>query len=291
MARRERGGRRERRALDDPLCRYQSRTLIVNGVSDLLSSRHRNGIPHASRTAAAADGDAPAARRGDPSERRRAGAAAVRRARDAACANPIASMPGVAQLSVDRAGGGVPRGRRSRHPGGDPLRHPRAQGRRRLGGVGGWRGRAAGRRRRSRRRCPSSWSITDVCLCEYTDHGHCGVVRGRRGRERSDARAARPRRRSRTPAPGPTWWRPSDMMDGRVGAIRAGLDAAGFADARRSWRTPPSTRRRSTGPSATPPSRRRSSATGAATRWIPPTRARRSARSRSTSRRAPTSSW
>ena len=73
--------------------------------------------------------------------------------------------------------------------------------------------------------------ITDVCLCEYTDHGHCGVLRERRQRVDNDAtlellaRAAVSHARA-----GADLVAPSDMMDGRVGAIRAELDAEGFAD-------------------------------------------------------------
>jgi porphobilinogen synthase len=71
--------------------------------------------------------------------------------------------------------------------------------------------------------------ITDVCLCEYTDHGHCGVVAGEEilndpSLERLAAAAVSHARA------GAHVVAPSDMMDGRVGAIRAALDAAGFAD-------------------------------------------------------------
>ncbi len=46
--------------------------------------------------------------------------------------------------------------------------------------------------------------ITDVCLCEYTSHGHCGVIEGRRSGQRSHARVCWPKRRFRTRAPAPT---------------------------------------------------------------------------------------
>ena len=70
--------------------------------------------------------------------------------------------------------------------------------------------------------------ITDVCLCEYTDHGHCGLVKDGdvdndptlqllAGEAVAHARA------------GADVIAPSDMMDGRVGAIRTALDVAGFA--------------------------------------------------------------
>jgi porphobilinogen synthase len=71
--------------------------------------------------------------------------------------------------------------------------------------------------------------LTDVCLCEYTSHGHCGVVEG--GEVLNDptlellARMAVSHARA-----GAHVVAPSDMMDGRVGAIRRALDAAGFAD-------------------------------------------------------------
>ncbi len=71
--------------------------------------------------------------------------------------------------------------------------------------------------------------ITDVCLCEYTDHGHCGVIED--GQVLNDptleilADAALSHARA-----GADIVAPSDMMDGRVGAIRERLDANGFAD-------------------------------------------------------------
>jgi porphobilinogen synthase len=73
--------------------------------------------------------------------------------------------------------------------------------------------------------------IGDVCLCEYTSHGHCGiVVEGRDGFEVSNdptlellARTAVSQAKA-----GADVVAPSDMMDGRVGAIRAALDAAGL---------------------------------------------------------------
>ena len=71
---------------------------------------------------------------------------------------------------------------------------------------------------------------------------------------------------------------PSDMMDGRVGAIRTALDENGFMHMSRSWRTRPSSRRPFTGRSARPPSRRRNSAIAAPTRWTRPTATRRCAR-------------
>ena len=69
--------------------------------------------------------------------------------------------------------------------------------------------------------------FTDVCLCEYTDHGHCGVVHG--GEVDNDASLALLARTAVSHArAGADVVAPSDMMDGRVAAIRAALDAEGF---------------------------------------------------------------
>jgi porphobilinogen synthase len=69
--------------------------------------------------------------------------------------------------------------------------------------------------------------ITDVCLCAYTDHGHCGVLE--RGRVTNDASLAPLARMAVAHAEaGADVVAPSDMMDGRVGALRDALDVAGF---------------------------------------------------------------
>jgi len=71
--------------------------------------------------------------------------------------------------------------------------------------------------------------ITDVCLCEYTSHGHCGVIRG--GRVDNDATLDLLARAGVAyAAAGADVIAPSDMMDGRVEAIRRALDASGFED-------------------------------------------------------------
>ena len=69
--------------------------------------------------------------------------------------------------------------------------------------------------------------IADVCLCEYTDHGHCGVVQGEEilNDPTLDLLAKTAVSQARA---GADIVAPSDMMDGRVAAIRKGLDAAGF---------------------------------------------------------------
>jgi len=84
--------------------------------------------------------------------------------------------------------------------------------------------------RRLKRLCPEAWLITDVCLCGYTDHGHCGLL-DTEGHIRNDdslpVLAAMSVAHARA---GADMIAPSDMMDGRIGAIRAALDAAGFVE-------------------------------------------------------------
>jgi len=70
--------------------------------------------------------------------------------------------------------------------------------------------------------------ITDVCLCEYTSHGHCGVLRG--GEVENDATLELLARTALSHArAGADVVAPSDMMDGRVAAIRGALDENGFS--------------------------------------------------------------
>jgi porphobilinogen synthase len=76
---------------------------------------------------------------------------------------------------------------------------------------------------------PGLLVITDVCLCEYTSHGHCGLLDGET--ILNDPSVDRLVRAAVSHAEaGAHVVAPSDMMDGRVGAIRAALDARGFAD-------------------------------------------------------------
>jgi porphobilinogen synthase len=140
---------------------------------------------------------------------------------------PIESMPGIAQLSVDRSAEeccrladlgvpavllfGVPERKDARGSGATAADGivPRA-----LEAI--------------RRAAPGLVLITDVCLCEYTDHGHCGVLRG----DEVDNDASLPVLAAEALAharAGADLVAPSDMMDGRVGAIRHALDEAGFA--------------------------------------------------------------
>ncbi len=76
---------------------------------------------------------------------------------------------------------------------------------------------------------PALCVITDVCLCEYTDHGHCGLLAGEE--VDNDASLERLAQTAVSHArAGASIVAPSDMMDGRVAAIRRELDANGFQD-------------------------------------------------------------
>jgi porphobilinogen synthase len=78
-----------------------------------------------------------------------------------------------------------------------------------------------------KREVPGTLVVTDVCLCEYTDHGHCGIVVD--GEITNDPSVEQLVRAAVShAAAGADIVAPSDMMDGRVGAIREALDDRGF---------------------------------------------------------------
>ena len=84
-----------------------------------------------------------------------------------------------------------------------------------------------------RKLIPGMTVIADVCLCEYTDHGHCGVISEKDGVKdvHNDATLELLVRQSLSFAEaGADFVAPSDMMDGRVAAIRSGLDGGGHSD-------------------------------------------------------------
>jgi porphobilinogen synthase len=73
--------------------------------------------------------------------------------------------------------------------------------------------------------------VTDLCFCEYTSHGHCGIMTDDRSTVRNDETVARLVTQAVNHAKaGASVIAPSGMMDGTVAALRRGLDAAGFAD-------------------------------------------------------------
>lgn len=84
-----------------------------------------------------------------------------------------------------------------------------------------------------KRELPRLLVMTDVCLCEYMSHGHCGVIRAgdKSGRVQNDATLALLARTAAShAAAGADVIAPSDMMDGRVRAIRERLDKDGFGE-------------------------------------------------------------
>ena len=141
---------------------------------------------------------------------------------------PVGSMPGVSQLSVD-----------------EMLRDCDEASEEGVGGVilfglpdskdatgsSAWddEGPVPSAVRALKQKFPQLVVITDVCMCEYTDHGHCGILRD--GEVDNDATLELLARASLAyAAAGADIVAPSDMMDGRVGAIRTALDDEGFAD-------------------------------------------------------------
>jgi len=144
--------------------------------------------------------------------------------------NPIASMPGVYQLGIDQA-----------------LRESEKAVEAKLGGiilfgvtqdkdeVGSCayseQGIVQQSIREIKKRFPELLVATDVCLCEYTSHGHCGVVRKKESEYEivNDETVELLVREAISHAEaGSDLIAPSDMMDGRIGAIRDALDESGF---------------------------------------------------------------
>lgn len=77
---------------------------------------------------------------------------------------------------------------------------------------------------------PEFYVITDVCMCEYTDHGHCGVLDDHGCVLNDETLVLLAKEAVSHAKAGVDMVAPSDMMDGRVAAIRAALDDAGFDD-------------------------------------------------------------
>ena len=143
---------------------------------------------------------------------------------------PIASMPGVFQLSVkeaaDEAQAAQDLGLQALLLFGIPeQKDEQASGAYAENGI------VQKALRAIKSKCPDLVTITDVCLCEYMSHGHCGVIRidGDRFHVLNDETVELLVRTALShAAAGADIVAPSDMMDGRVGAIRAALDTAGF---------------------------------------------------------------
>jgi porphobilinogen synthase len=141
---------------------------------------------------------------------------------------PVASMPGVCHLSLDtlvaEASGAFAEGIPAVLLFGIPD-HKDARG------SEAWSERGIVQRavRALKAEVPELTVVTDVCLCEYTDHGHCGLVDG--ARIENDATLELLARTAVSHAEaGADVVAPSDMMDFRVAALRRALDDAGFAE-------------------------------------------------------------
>ncbi|WP_067617514.1 porphobilinogen synthase [Dissulfuribacter thermophilus] len=82
-----------------------------------------------------------------------------------------------------------------------------------------------------KKKCPDIYVITDVCLCEYTSHGHCGLIDEKKKDVSNDPSLELLQKTALSHArAGADMVAPSDMMDGRVAAIREALDDSGFED-------------------------------------------------------------
>lgn len=145
---------------------------------------------------------------------------------------PVGAMPGVCQLSPDEL---LEEARRAFEAGVPAVllfgipdhKDPRASGAYARHGI------VQQAVRLLKRELPDLLVITDVCLCEYMSHGHCGLVKtDRRGaRILNDPTLELLARTAVSHAEaGADLVAPSDMMDGRVAAIRAALDKAGFTE-------------------------------------------------------------
>ena len=145
---------------------------------------------------------------------------------------PVTSMPGQFQLSVDELVREAGRAAKLGVPGvilfGIPERKDeKASGAYAANGI------VSKAVRALKKELPELIVICDVCLCEYMSHGHCGIVRksGRDYRIDNDATLGLLAKAALAYAEaGADMVAPSDMMDGRVAAIRSALDKAGFAD-------------------------------------------------------------
>ncbi|MDP9486537.1 MAG: porphobilinogen synthase [Actinomycetota bacterium] len=142
--------------------------------------------------------------------------------------NPVASMPGVFQLSISHAVAEAERAYGLGIPGVLLFGLPEAKDE---AGSGAYdpEGIVQLATRAIKEAVPELLVVTDVCLCEYTSHGHCGVVHRETGEVLNDVSLELLARTAASHAEaGADVVAPSDMMDGRVAAIRAELDNEGF---------------------------------------------------------------
>ena len=144
--------------------------------------------------------------------------------------NPIASMPGIFQLSINHAVEEARRAHTLGLPGvllfGIPNEKDEA-----ASGAYDPEGVVQLATRAIKDALPELLVVTDVCLCEYMSHGHCGVVDRERGEILNDVSVELLARTASSQAEaGADIVAPSDMMDGRVAALRSELDREGHED-------------------------------------------------------------
>ena len=142
--------------------------------------------------------------------------------------NPVASMPGIFQLSINHAVAEAQRAHGLGIPAvllfGIPDQKDEA-----ATGAYDSEGVVQLATRAIKEAAPELLVVTDVCLCEYTSHGHCGVVEKETGEVLNDVSLELLARTASSQAEaGADIVAPSDMMDGRVAAIRSELDNEGF---------------------------------------------------------------
>lgn len=145
---------------------------------------------------------------------------------------PIESMPGISRLSIDRLVSDI----RQSHQGlgldtvilfGVPDETNKNEQ-----GSGAWQSDGLIQRAVStvKSAFPDLVVITDVCLCGYTDHGHCGQLNQQGNIDNDTSLGALAQMALSHAQAGADIVAPSDMMDGRVAAIRATLDESGFSE-------------------------------------------------------------
>jgi len=141
---------------------------------------------------------------------------------------PVKSMPGVSRIPLSDVGKVTKQTAALGIPGiilfGIPAKKDAT-------GSGGWDADGIVQRaiKEAKNGSPESYVIADTCFCEYTDHGHCGVLDGHE--VDNDATLANLQKEAVSYAEaGIDMVAPSGMMDGMISAIRAGLDSSGFSD-------------------------------------------------------------
>src|SRR6201991_3521972 len=140
---------------------------------------------------------------------------------------PISSMPGSDRLTIDHAVGEAGEAPAPGIPAVMPFGIPEHKDEE---GSGAWdeEGIVQLATRAIHEAYPDLLVIPDLCLCEYTSHGHCGVVRTDGSVDNDASLELLARTAVSLARAGADMIAPSDMMDGRVGALRAALDEAGF---------------------------------------------------------------